>query len=146
MKSEGYDESFMSTTIDNLKLSLEEDNLLFSDTKELIGKLQEAVGSSNWEMSKKIIYDLKKNTQILLLDIFELKRLLEEQMKQINKIPQGSDVYCSIAPTGSGKSTLTHYLSGSDLEKTKEGSFIVKEIKNKDLYDVKVSQSTTSET
>lgn len=69
-------------------------------------------------------------------------------MKHIENIPEDSDIFCIIGYTGSGKSILTHYLSGSEIGKSDLGTFIVKEIQKNSLgvQNVEVSSSTISET
>lgn len=43
MEQDGYNQNFIIQTLQNLSLTLEENNLLYEDTKELLRKLHEEI-------------------------------------------------------------------------------------------------------
>ena len=72
--------------------------------------LQEKV--TNQKEFEKGLYDLLRAIEPFDIELF--RGLLDEYMKESKKI-EGQEVFMLIGPTGSGKSTTLHYLSGSSM-------------------------------
>lgn len=122
-----------------LKKQMErEDIWLVSYNKTYLEVIKELFKQSDYESS---IAQLKRLlAEIRLIDLGQIKRIVKSNEKEINSL-RGENIYLLLGQTGSGKSTILHYLAGSKMQQgilNGKTCVIPSEITNPDLQRVKV--------
>lgn len=118
----------------------------FSENKQLVFDISTNIKNKNWKSTAKTLKKFLK--QIRPLDVCELRRLVEKANAAAELI-KGKKVIFLMGFTGSGKSTMMHFLAGSKMAKALvDGSYhiIPTEIKNTGLAEVRTSLKMSSET
>ncbi|CAF1621850.1 unnamed protein product [Rotaria sp. Silwood1] len=125
------------------------------NSKEVQTSLQNlniAVNSGNRSSSVDILYELKK--KIRPLNVQDIQRLVSKAKKAAELI-RDKDIILLVGETGSGKSTMIHFLAGSEMKEVQveiePGKFLdhitpIRPVKNPELNNVTSSPFHKSET
>ena len=127
------------------RLEMEEWNL--PEISQLLSTISTNIKNQNWQSA----YDLLKKKilkKIRPMDLCELFRLVDKANNAAVLIKDKKIIFL-LGFTGSGKSTMIHFLAGSKMAQVLANGYyhiVPTEIKNHDLEQVKTSLKMTSET